>query len=84
MTEEEKTAYRRLEEAIEDVGRLEGAEGVITEWVITYATQRYDEDGDAVNQVGTMVPHGGGQLAYHRMMGLLDYALTICRAEIAS
>lgn len=84
MTEEEKVAYRRLEEAIEEVGRLEGAEGVITEWVIAYATQRYDEDGDAVNQVGTMVPHGGGHLPYHRMMGLLDYALTMCRAEITS
>lgn len=78
-----KPAYQRLADAIEEVARLEDAEGVLTEWVIVYATQRYDEDGDGISQVGTLLPDGGGHVPYHRMMGLLDYALTRCRAEVA-
>lgn len=82
MTEPElKAAYQRLANAIEEVARLEEAEGVITEWTVVYATQRYDEDGDGLTQIGTLVP-GDGNLPYHRLMGLLDYALTRCRAEI--
>lgn len=84
MTDPElKPAYQRLADAIEEVARLEDAEGVLTEWVIVYATQRYDEDGDGISQVGTLLPDGGGHVPYHRMMGLLDYALTRCRAEVA-
>lgn len=77
-----KAAYERLAAAIEEVARLEDAEGVITEWVVVYATQRYDADGDGLTQIGTLVPGGGGDLPYHRLMGLLDYALTRCRHEI--
>ncbi|TXJ75426.1 hypothetical protein E2C11_23220 [Streptomyces lavendulae] len=29
-------------------------------------------------------PDGGGNVPYHRLMGLLDYALTRCRAAVAS
>lgn len=78
-----KAAYRRLEEAIDDVTEHEGFEGVRTEWVMILATQRYDEDGDGVTQVGTILPDGGGHVPYHRSMGLLDYALTRMRAEVA-
>lgn len=83
MTEEEKAAYARLGEALDEVARLEGAEGVLTEWIVVYSAQRYDEDGGAVTQVGTVVPGGGGETPYHRLMGLLDYALTRCRAEVS-
>lgn len=79
-----KAAYQRLAEAIEETVRLEGAEGVLTEWVVVFSTQRYSEDGDGVTQVGTTLPDGGGQVPYHRLMGLLDYALTRCRAVVAS
>lgn len=80
---ERRAAYRRLEEAIQEVGHLEGAEGVFTEWVVAYSTQIVDDDGDACAQVGTLTPGGGGQTPYHRMMGLLDYAHTRMRAEVA-
>jgi hypothetical protein len=83
MNAEKKAAYQRLADAIETVARLEEAEGVLTEWVIVYATQRYDEDGDGITQIGTILPDGGGGVPYHRLMGLLDYALTRCRAEVA-
>ncbi|MER6844797.1 DUF7213 family protein [Streptomyces platensis] len=78
-----KAAYQRLEEAIDEVTRLEGFEGVLVEWVIVAAAQRYDDDGDGITQVGVLVPDGGGHVPYHRTMGLLDYALTRQRAEVA-
>ncbi|MER5715698.1 hypothetical protein [Streptomyces sp. NPDC002132] len=78
-----KAAYERLTKSIDEVARLEGAEGVITEWVIVFAVQRFDSDGDGITQVGITLPDGGGQVPYHRVMGLLDYALTRCRADVA-
>ena len=83
MSDEKKAAYQRLADAIDEVARLEGAQGVLTEWVLVTATQHYDEDGDGLTQVGITLPDGGGQVPYHRVMGLLDYALTRYRAEVA-
>lgn len=77
-----KAAYQRLEAAIDVVTRLEGFEGVLVEWVIVAASQRYDDDGDGITQVGIVVPDSG-HVPYHRTMGLLDYALTRQRAEVA-
>jgi len=74
-------AYQRLADAIDAVARIEGADGILTEWVVVTATQRYDEDGVALTQVCTLLPHGG-QVPHHRLMGLLDYALTLTRAAI--
>ncbi|MCI3279150.1 hypothetical protein [Streptomyces cylindrosporus] len=76
-----KSAYRRLEEAIGDVARLEGAQGVMLEWIVVTAHQRYDEDGDPKVQIGQWLPDGM-DVPYHRVMGLLDYALTMRRGEI--
>ena len=84
MDDELKAAYERLEAAIEDVARTEGAEGVLTEWVVVYASHRYDESGDGLTQVGQLMPGGGDRVPYHRLMGLLDYALTLRRAEITT
>ncbi|MEV6014755.1 hypothetical protein [Streptomyces sp. NPDC051997] len=83
MTPEKKAAYQRLADAIDEVARLEEAHGVLSEWAVVYSTQRYDEDGDGITQVGTILPDGGGSLPYHRLMGLLDFTLTRCRAEVA-
>jgi hypothetical protein len=78
-----KAAYRRLQEAVEEVGRLEGFEGVLTEWVVITSLQRYDAEGAGLTQIGTIVTDGTGEVPYHRLMGLLDYALTRMRADIA-
>jgi hypothetical protein len=84
MTErEQRAAYERLAQAIEEVARNEGTQGVLTEWVVVFAAQRFDDDGDGLTQVGITLPDGGGQVPYHRVMGLLDYALTRYRAEVA-
>jgi len=76
-------AYQRLETALRDVCNLEEFEGVMTEWIVVAAYQRFDDDGDGLTQVGTITPNGGGIAPYHRLMGLLDYALTRMRAEVA-
>lgn len=76
-----KAAYQRLAEAIRDVSQLEGAEGIITEWVVVTAHQSFDDDGDPTVQIGQWMPDGG-EVPYHRVMGLLDYALTMRRAAI--
>ncbi|MGW7359453.1 hypothetical protein ACWGI0_23175 [Streptomyces sp. NPDC054802] len=83
MSPELKTAYERLEIALRDVCLLEEFEGVMTEWIVVAAYQRFDDDGDGLTQIGTIVPSGSGQTPYHRLMGLLDYALTRMRAEIS-
>lgn len=80
---EVKAAYQRLEEAIDAVGRLEDRQGVLTEWLVVYSAQRFDDDGAGVTEVGTLLPEGGGSVPYHRVLGLLDFALTRCRAEVA-
>lgn len=82
MTANMKAAYQRLETAIREITELEGFEGIMTEWVVVLATQRFDGDGDGISQVGRLMPEGHGSVPYHRVMGLLDYALTLCRAEI--
>lgn len=84
MEPERKAAYARLEEAIREVNELGGGEGVLTEWLVVTATHSYDDDGDVLTQIGKLLPGGGGQVPYHHMMGLLDYALTRCRAEVAT
>ncbi|WP_405461704.1 hypothetical protein OG786_29550 [Streptomyces sp. NBC_00101] len=76
-------AYRQLEAAVEEVCRLEGYEGVLTEWVVIAASQRFDEDGDGITQVGYLLPSGGGAVPHHRVMGLLDYVQARMRAEVA-
>jgi hypothetical protein len=80
--EKRREVYQRLEDAIEACARFEGASGVLTDWTAVYATQRYDGDGDTLSQIGRLTPGGTG-VPYHRVMGLLDYALTRCRAEVA-
>ncbi|MFE7233893.1 hypothetical protein ACFVAF_25150 [Streptomyces sp. NPDC057596] len=83
MSDEKKAAYRRLEEAIEEACRLEGYEGVPIEWMVIAVSQRFDEDGDGITQVGTLLPDGGGQIPYHRVMGLVDFVQARMRAEAA-
>ncbi|MEU1088977.1 hypothetical protein ABZ401_19440 [Streptomyces sp. NPDC005892] len=83
MNNEKRDAYQQLEAAIEEVCRLEGYEGVPIEWVVIAASQRFDEDGDGITQVGTLLPTGGNAVPYHRVMGLLDYVQARMRAEVA-
>lgn len=80
---ERRAVYQQLEEAVEACARLEGAEGVLTDWVAVYAVQSYGDDGGSPAYIGRLTPGGAG-VPYHRVMGLLDYALAKCRGEVVS
>lgn len=83
MTEDPdlKAAYQHLEDAILTVARLEGFEGVLTEWVVLTSHHRFDDDGSTISQNGKLLPPG--QTPHHHIMGLLDFELTRLRAEAA-
>lgn len=80
--DERRAVYQRLEEAVEACARFEGASGVLTDWIAVYATQNYNDTGDSPAQIGRLTPQGKGA-PVHRVLGLLDYAVTKCRAEVA-
>ncbi|MFD3523874.1 hypothetical protein [Streptomyces sp. NPDC058653] len=80
--DDENAAYRRLEEAIEEVCRIEGFGGVPIEWVVIAASQRFEGD-DSFTQVGTLLPDGGGRVPFHRVLGLVDYTHARLQAEAA-
>lgn len=81
MDDEKKAAYRRLEEAIEEVCRLEEFEGIPIEWIVIAASQKFDGE-ESFTQVGTLVPEGGGRVPFHRLLGLVDYTHARYRAEV--
>lgn len=82
LNPEQKQAYRELERAIENVLRLRGATGILTEYVTLCGVQTIDDEGDTAGTVMMILPMGGG-LPYHRVMGLVDYTQTVMRAEVA-
>lgn len=81
MSDELEEAYHRLAEAVREVSTLEGARGVLIEWVVVTAHQSYDDNGQPSVQIGQWMPDGG-EIPFHRVMGLLDYALTLRRHQI--
>lgn len=82
LDDEKKAAYRRLEEAVEEVCRLEEFQGVPIEWMVIAASQRFDGD-EAFTQVGTLLPDGGGRVPFHRVLGLVDYVHARLRHTVA-
>lgn len=85
MTDTAKAAaYQRLDDAIQEVSRAEDYEGIPLEWVVVAAYQRFDDDGVSFTPIGRLVPDGGNRVPFHRILGLLDYAHTHARAEVAA
>jgi len=73
-------AHRELERAIENLSRLIGAEGVISEWTAVVSFQSFGANrGEGTTQIIRLFPD---DVPYHRSMGLLDYALTRMRHNI--
>jgi len=77
-----KQAYTELESALDKLLHLRGAEGILVEHVTLASIQSFDDEGDAVASVMMVLPMGGG-LPYHRVLGLVDYAQTVLRAEVS-
>lgn len=83
MADELAGAYHNLENAIHKVASLEGWPGLITDWAVIAAVQQYDDQGGDLTAVSRIRPEGGKRIPYYRVMGLLDYALTGMRNDIA-
>ncbi len=47
--------------------------GVVVDFLLVYATRRYDEDGDALTAYGTCWP-SDGRTSHYAGLGLLEYA----------
>jgi hypothetical protein len=77
-----KEAYTALDETIREVIRLEGWEGLVTDWVVVAANQYFDDDGRSMTDVGHVLPDGGNSIPHYRILGLLDYAATGYRSGI--
>lgn len=75
-----KEAYERLDQAIRDVTRLDGWEGLVTDWVVIAANQYFADNGRSMTGVGQILPDGGDTVPDYRIIGLLDVALTARRA----
>jgi len=75
-------AYTTLDTAIRDVIRLEGWEGLVTDWVVVAANQYVDDAGRNMTDVGNVLPDGGDFIPAYRVLGLLDYAATAYRSAV--
>jgi hypothetical protein len=82
VDEQKADAYKRLDEALREVCRLDGWEGLLTDWVVVAACQSFDANGHSITDVGQVLPGGGGDIPNYRIQGLLDYALTGYRAQV--
>lgn len=80
-TAEQKTADNALEEAIRNaVGAYGLSRGAIVDMIVLYSQTRFDEDGEQYTTVGRLTLGG---LPHYRILGLLDFAATAYRGEIA-
>lgn len=74
-TDEQRQADDELRVAIEHVAQAyagEAAGWLLTEYVVIYAQQGWDSDGDAMTSVGMAVD--GDTTPIHRLLGLCEYA----------
>lgn len=77
-----KEAYRALDDALQRVIELtNGPDGILVEWMITYAIQTIDKTGDSLTATGYIVDPDNNT-PHYRLMGLLDYVQTILKNQI--
>ncbi|MEU0081380.1 hypothetical protein ABZY58_26060 [Micromonospora tulbaghiae] len=55
---------------------------VLTEYVVVTSQQRFDEEGNSITAIGFI--NRDGDVPYHRILGLLEYAATRTRKHIAT
>lgn len=78
-----KSAYEDLEAAIKKVAALEtdGPPAVLVEWVVLTASTHYKEDG-AWTRSQMLIPDDN-DIPHYRILGLLEFASTRLRKDIA-
>lgn len=73
-SEELKTAYEELDNAIRKIVTYEGIDGLVTDYMTIAAVQKFDENGTGLSMVARILPEGGTTIPPYRLVGLLDYA----------
>jgi hypothetical protein len=80
-TPEQTAATERLDEAIKSSLEALGlGVGVLTDYVVICAQQRFEDDGTA--STGIYHVTSGDGVPYYRLLGLLDYTRIALRGEI--
>lgn len=80
-TAEQKAADERLEQAIKDaLEAYDLATGALVDVLVLTAQTRFDEDGEQYTNVARLTLGG---LPHYRILGLLDFAQTAYRGDIA-
>lgn len=79
---EQRAADDALTAAIEQVNRAYygDSDRLLTDYVVIFAEQSWDDDGDSITAVGTN-PRDG-DMAIYKTIGLLDYGLTRARQRL--
>lgn len=78
-----KSAYEELEAAIKKVADLEtdGPPAILVEWIVLTASTHYEDDG-AWTRSQMLLPEGN-DAPHYRILGLLEFASTRVRKDIA-
>jgi hypothetical protein len=68
-----------IEQALAAYG--DGVPSVLSEYVVVTSQHRFDDEGDGLTAVGCL--YRDGDVPTHRALGLIEYAATRMRKEIA-
>lgn len=75
-TTEQQAADEALTAAVRQIAEAYASESdagwMLTEYLVVYATQGWDDDGDQCTSLGTATMDGTTPI--HRLLGLADYA----------
>lgn len=82
-TPEQRAADEGLTDAINTVNRayFGDSDRLLTDYVVVFAEQSWDDDGDPITAVGTN-PRDG-DMAIYKTIGLLEYGLTRAKQRMA-
>ena len=72
--------YQKIEDALHAIIKLQGREGILTDYVILSAVQSIDDDGIFLTNTGWHTNPKNG-VPYHRMMGLIEYNRALMMKE---
>jgi len=76
-------ATAKLEEGIAAcLATFDEEPGVVTDWIVVAAQQRVDDNGETITSVGTLL--SVDNMPFYRILGLLDQATTVYRAELGA
>lgn len=78
--EEMVKQYSIIEDALKAITRLQGREGLLTDYIIVSAVQYFDECGTPITNTGWHI-NPENSVPHHRMLGLLAYATAMLQRD---